>query len=215
MGPKPQGVSSANSKAGKGGASKASSAIDAVQTEAKKADTAKTVQAPAAAPAPQAQATSNYLQIDPTLIERTGLNVEQLQELIEIFQLVDIDHGGTISTDELEALMKTVGLRATQSELNAMVKELDHEDTGEIDFESFVGAMSRKVQTSLTTEEIRKAFRAFAIYDDHGQLVPDTNDVNSLPTSSVVGILTNWGEPDRRLTPSEALEMVRQVKPYV
>ena len=58
--------------------------------------------------------TTSYLKIDPTLIQRTGLSVEQLQELIEIFQLVDVDNGGTISTDELEMLMKTLGLRATQ-----------------------------------------------------------------------------------------------------
>jgi Ca2+-binding EF-hand superfamily protein len=43
-------------------------------------------------------------------MQRTGLSVQQLQELIEIFSLVDIDHGGTISTDELATLMKTLGL---------------------------------------------------------------------------------------------------------
>ena len=60
------------------------------------------------------EAQSEYLNISPDLMKRTGLSVEQLQEIIEIFQLVDIDHGGTISSDELASLLRTLGLNATK-----------------------------------------------------------------------------------------------------
>ncbi|KAJ3099934.1 Calmodulin-3 [Phlyctochytrium planicorne] len=107
---------------------------------------------------------ASYLQIDPSLKDRTGLKEEELHELIEIFSLVDVDHGGTISTDELAALMRTLGLKASQDELDAIVKELDTQGSGEIDFEltlnvAFVVGMSRKVQTNLTSEELLTSFK--------------------------------------------------------
>ncbi|KAJ3263429.1 hypothetical protein HDU76_012288, partial [Blyttiomyces sp. JEL0837] len=148
------------------------------------------------------QAESEYLKIDPTLLERTGLTVEQLQELVEIFQLVDVDHGGTISTDELETLMKTLGLRATQTELDAMVKELDEAGTGEIDFESFVKGMTRKVETDLTEDDLLKAFKTFCIYDKDNNVVDQPHE-GSLPTETVVEILTMWGDIEKRLIGSE------------
>lgn len=73
--------------------------------------------------------------MDPTLIERSGLSEAELRELIEIFSLVDVDHGGTISKDELATLMKTLGLRVSKVELDTMVNEIDAAGTGEIDFE--------------------------------------------------------------------------------
>lgn len=159
--------------------------------------------------------TTSYLKIDPTLIQRTGLSVEQLQELIEIFQLVDVDNGGTISTDELEMLMKTLGLRATQTELKAMVTELDQDGTGEIDFESFVGAMTKKVQTSITAQDLEQAFKLFSIYDDDNKLVADASAQQGvLPTSTVLSILSKWGDVEKRLTTSEAEEIIAQVGPH-
>ncbi|KAI8846846.1 hypothetical protein BC829DRAFT_255206 [Chytridium lagenaria] len=107
----------------------------------------------------QAAASTSYLDIDPGLKDRTGLKEEELRELIEIFSLVDVDHGGTISTDELATLMKTLGLKASQDELDAIVKELDTSGTGEIDFESFVVGMARKVQTTLTHTELLTSFK--------------------------------------------------------
>ncbi|KAI8845628.1 hypothetical protein BJ741DRAFT_585331 [Chytriomyces cf. hyalinus JEL632] len=157
----------------------------------------------------QSEAT-NYLQIDPSLMERTGLNSVQLQELIEIFSLVDVDHGGTISTDELGVLMNTLGLHTTQMELEAMVKELDSENTGEIDFESFVGAMTRQLETDITPEELHKAFRTFTIYDGLNDLVTPEHE-GCMPRYMLVNILTSFGELDKRLSVSEAEELINSV----
>jgi Ca2+-binding EF-hand superfamily protein len=69
------------------------------------------------------------------LAQRTGNKLEEIQELKEIFQLVDLDHGGTISRDELESLMKTVGLRTTNNDMKLLMSEVDPTGSGEIDFE--------------------------------------------------------------------------------
>ena len=41
------------------------------------------------------------------------LTAEELAEFREIFNLVDLDKGGTISKDELKQLMQTLGLKPT------------------------------------------------------------------------------------------------------
>ncbi|KAI8609936.1 hypothetical protein BC830DRAFT_790351 [Chytriomyces sp. MP71] len=189
------------------GATAGKGAKDAAQPGAKKG-------APAAAAAkPVPKEDDSYLNIDPSLMERTGLNSIQLQELIEIFSLVDVDHGGTIDTDELGVLMNTLGLHPTQMELEAMVKELDSENTGEIDFESFVGAMTRTLETDITHDELAKAFRTFTIYDGFNELVTPEHD-GSIPRSMLLNILTNFGDPDKRMTSIEAEELIKSVAPH-
>ena len=42
------------------------------------------------------------------------LTDEELAEFREIFNLVDLDKGGTISKDELKQLMNTLGLKPSQ-----------------------------------------------------------------------------------------------------
>jgi calmodulin len=89
------------------------------------------------------------------------LSAEELAEFREIFNLVDLDKGGTISKDELKQLMHTLGLRPSQEELNAMVDEIDADGNGEIDFDEFVTVMSRKVNTSYTPAQVKAAFKVF------------------------------------------------------
>ncbi|KAJ3228875.1 Calmodulin-3, partial [Chytriomyces hyalinus] len=195
----------------KPGTQNANAAAAAAKPPAK--DTTKKGSGGPAQPAkqiPEQSEATNYLQIDPSLMERTGLNSVQLQELIEIFSLVDVDHGGTISTDELGVLMNTLGLHTTQMELEAMVKELDSENTGEIDFESFVGAMTRQLETDITPEELHKAFRTFTIYDGLNDLVTPEHE-GCMPRYMLVNILTSFGELDKRLSVSEAEELINSV----
>ena len=63
------------------------------------------------------------------------LTDEELAEFREIFNLVDLDKGGSISKDELKQLMNTLGLKPSQEELDQMVDEIDEDGNGEIDFD--------------------------------------------------------------------------------
>lgn len=49
------------------------------------------------------------------------LTDEELLEFREIFNLVDLDKGGTISTDELRQLMNTLGLKPNQARAHPIV----------------------------------------------------------------------------------------------
>ena len=51
---------------------------------------------------------------------------------------MDEDKGGTISPQELGSLMETLGLKPNQEELDAMIREIDEDGNGEIEFDEFV-----------------------------------------------------------------------------
>lgn len=64
-----------------------------------------------------------------------GLNEAEVEELREIFNLVDTDQGGSISQEEVTELLHTLGIKATQEEVDVMIKEVDNNSDGEIQFE--------------------------------------------------------------------------------
>ena len=45
---------------------------------------------------------------------------------------VDEDKGGSISPQELGSLMETLGLKPNQEELDAMIREIDEDGSGEV-----------------------------------------------------------------------------------
>jgi Ca2+-binding EF-hand superfamily protein len=77
------------------------------------------------------------------------------------FNLVDLDGGGSIDSEELSELMDLLGMQATEEEMNAMLQEIDSKGTGEISFEDFVRVMSKKVVPEYTAEQVIRAFTKF------------------------------------------------------
>ncbi|KAL3901406.1 MAG: hypothetical protein SGCHY_000628 [Lobulomycetales sp.] len=136
-----------------------------------------------------------------SIIESTGLSEAELQELLEIFQLVDLDHGGTISTEELATLMQTMGIRSTKVEIETMLNEIDAGDAGEIDFGTFVKAMSRKVQTKTSRENLNLAFRRWS------------GEGNTLTLGEIKQILTKYGNKGKLLSVDEADDLINAVIP--
>jgi Ca2+-binding EF-hand superfamily protein len=65
--------------------------------------------------------------------EKLGISHAEYLELREVFRLVDLDSGGTISKDELEMLMRTLGLHVSKDELQSMVDEIVAPGCEEID----------------------------------------------------------------------------------
>lgn len=56
------------------------------------------------------------------------LSQDEIAEFREIFNLVDKDGGGSISKVELGELMETLGIEATQEDIEAMIAEVDKGD---------------------------------------------------------------------------------------
>merc|ERR1712088_1267862 len=84
------------------------------------------------------------------------LTEEQTAECREAFALFDKDGDGTISTKELGTVMNSLGQKPTSAELEAMIKEIDTDGNGEIDFDEFLAMMAKKLQESDLEEDIRE-----------------------------------------------------------
>jgi len=130
-----------------------------------------------------------------------SLPAEELAEFQEIFNLVDKDGGGSITKEELGELMDTLGIDATPEEIDLMINEIDQDSNGEIDFEEFVAVMSRKVNASYTSEQVRNAFKVF-----EGQAPTGHIKVHDL-----LHALTTYGST--KLSMEQAQELVSQLEP--
>ncbi|KNE63086.1 hypothetical protein AMAG_08252 [Allomyces macrogynus ATCC 38327] len=159
------------------------------------------------APPPPAPVDDPVLSDDErALCARLDLSPRELVELKEVFRLVDKDGGGTISKDELEVLMRTLGLRASKVEVQSMVDEIVAPGKDEIDLEAFVTAMSRKVTTSRPHAELLAAFR---IFDEGGPLAP----TGRVRTADLFAILEAMGAVDRRLKHEDTEDLVSSLAP--
>jgi len=118
------------------------------------------------------------------------VNEKERKELQEIFDLVDRDHGGTISPDELFQLMKTIGVPATKESVNQMVQEIDADGNGVIDYSEFLTVMTKRRLASTSPGELRSAFEVFR------------NDVpkGHIQVRDLKRALTRYGNPTTQIS---------------
>eukprot|EP00761_Pharyngomonas_kirbyi_P003511 gb/GECH01003515.1/.p1 GENE.gb/GECH01003515.1/~~gb/GECH01003515.1/.p1 ORF type:complete len:152 (+),score=58.33 gb/GECH01003515.1/:1-456(+) len=93
--------------------------------------------------------------------QQPDLTDEQVKEFRQAFDLFDKNGDGRISSSELRKVMESIGLNPKTEELNDMIKEVDIDGNGMIEFQEFLVLMSRKLKSSDSEEEIREAFRMF------------------------------------------------------
>ncbi|XP_031243434.1 calmodulin-like [Mastomys coucha] len=124
------------------------------------------------------------------------LTEKQIAEFKEAFSLFDKDRDGTITTKELGIVMRSLGQNPTEVELQDMVKEVDLDSNGTVDFPEFLTMMARKLKDTDSEEEIREAFRVF---------YKDSNGYISI--ADLHHVMANLGE---KLTDEEVDEMVRE-----
>lgn len=63
------------------------------------------------------------------------------QELVNAFKVFDKDGSGTISSDELRNVLKSLGENLTDAELDEMIKLADKDGDGHIDYQEFAHIM--------------------------------------------------------------------------
>jgi len=122
------------------------------------------------------------------------LTEEQTAEFREAFALFDKDGDGTISTKELGMVMNSLGQKPTPQELENMIREVDIDGNGEIDFDEFLTMMAKKLKETDLEEDIREAFRVF-----------DNKASGTISTQELRHIMSNLGE---KMKDSEIDEMI-------
>ncbi|XP_048231076.1 probable calcium-binding protein CML23 [Ricinus communis] len=64
------------------------------------------------------------------------------KELKDAFDMYDIDKNGLISASELHAVMKILGLKCKLSDCTKMIRQVDQDGDGNVNFEEFKKMMS-------------------------------------------------------------------------
>lgn len=77
------------------------------------------------------------------------------------FKKIKINYLGVLTLQTLVSVMKTVGQTPTESDMIDLMREMDIDNSGTIDFYEFVNIISQKMSPSETNQEIRHAFDLF------------------------------------------------------
>lgn len=125
-----------------------------------------------------------------------GLGEDQVAEFKEAFMLFDKDEDGMITAAELGVVMRSLGQRPTEQELKNMVREVDVDGNGTIEFNEFLQMMSKKMKEADSEEELREAFRVF-----------DKNGDGYISSSELRHVMTNLGE---KLSDEEVDDMIKE-----
>lgn len=125
-----------------------------------------------------------------------SLSDQQLEDLRQTFALFDDDGNGEITAQELGNVMRQLGLKPSETELEDIMNEIDSDHSGTIDFNEFATIMAHKVARPDAEAELRAAFRVF-----------DKDDNGTIDTAELRQLMKSIGED---LTDEQIEEMIRE-----
>ncbi|MBC6434237.1 histidine kinase [Nostoc sp. HG1] len=129
----------------------------------------------------------------PVALENKVVTEEEVAKLWEAFKVFDEDGSGAISTEELGQVMRSLGQSPSDIELRDMVKQVDVDLSGSIDFEEF--------KTLILSQQGDRKSRlklAFSVFDEDGTGQITANELHS--------VMSQFG-----LTDEELQEMIKEV----
>ncbi|KAE9413023.1 hypothetical protein Angca_002889 [Angiostrongylus cantonensis] len=99
---------------------------------------------------------------------------KELKEYKQLFNMFDTDGSGAIGNEELKQAMLSIGMHANEAEIDNVIKEVDADGNGEIDFEEFCACMkkSQNIVKSTNEELIRECFDIFD--QDHNGIITES-----------------------------------------
>ena len=109
-----------------------------------------------------------------------NLSEEKITEFKAAFELFDKDRDGAINNKELGTVMRNLGQNPSEEELKQMIKEIDLDGNGVIDFNEFLYLMVKKMNGNDTEEELLEAFKVF---DRDGNGYVTSHELRSVMTS--------------------------------
>lgn len=135
----------------------------------------------ASAPQPKSS-----LEIDkPAFAQRLQLTVEQVQDLIEAFELFDTNGDGGIGAKELHIVLNAIGRNISFPETEQLIAEIELEHmqideqsnsegkAGELDIYEFLRLMAKEIKESEhPPEELEEAFLRFGAQDIDDDISP-------------------------------------------
>ena len=105
--------------------------------------------------------------------ERPGLNTDEIDEIKEAFDIFDIDKSGAISVSELLKSMGTLGFDTKNPAIYHMIKDMDDNGNGVIEFDEFLDMMTARISDVNPKEDLERVFKLFD--DDRTQEITVEN----------------------------------------
>lgn len=89
------------------------------------------------------------------------LSEKEVRTLQSVFNDFDLNKDGFINEEELAAVLKNLGQPADQEEVKRMIKAVDDDSSGNVDFQEFLKMMTHHIDEITYEEELKQVFRAF------------------------------------------------------
>ncbi|XP_025093091.1 neo-calmodulin-like isoform X2 [Pomacea canaliculata] len=110
-----------------------------------------------------------------------GLNDKEKQDLQQVFEMFDKNKDGKISCEELGVVLRTLGHRYSQTEVEEMIKTADKNDNGFVEYDEFLLMMKKwsasPAQQAQDADDNEKALEAFRIFDMDGNGYIDRHEL--------------------------------------
>jgi len=129
-----------------------------------------------------------------------GLSEETIGDLREAFGLFDKDGDGTITLKELSSVLNSLGQNPSEEELVGMIREVDQDNSGTIEFEEFCVLMAKNMREQDNEEDLQEAFKIFDA-DGSGSITKDELKAT---------LATVMGNTDESLPEDDIDEMIKE-----
>ena len=104
---------------------------------------------------------SKLVEFKASLYEKPGLSVDEVQEVKDAFDLFDTDKSGAVSVQELIEAMQSLGLDQKSESVFNMIKDIDTDGSGELEFGEFLEMMTATLSNKTSEDDLRKVFNIF------------------------------------------------------
>ena len=125
-----------------------------------------------------------------------NLSEERITEFKAAFELFDKDRDGAINNKELGTVMRNLGQNPSEEELKQLIREVDLNGDGTIDFKEFLCLMVKKMDDTDIDLELHDAFKFF-----------DMDKDGYITSLELRNGMNNLGD---EYTPEEAEEMIKE-----
>ncbi|EXC28028.1 putative calcium-binding protein CML15 [Morus notabilis] len=127
-----------------------------------------------------------------------AIRLDQLNQLRTIFARFDMDSDGSLTILELAALLRSLGLKPSGDQVQALLSNVDANGNGAVEFEELVNAIlpDMKEEILVNQEQLLEVFRSF-----------DRDGNGYITAAELAGAMAKMGQP---LTYRELTEMIRE-----